>query len=313
MKRYLLSITLLLITIALHAQVLGNAHYNKTTPFSGLLPNHIGIEKNNEIVIQVNGLLNAVADSYVAVFNVVQIGESAEEVNRIMDERIGLFKKNLNNIGIGEEDIKTDLISFVPRYDIQTESKLFSKSYNEVPSGYELQKNISILFKKSSQLDAITAFALNSEIYDIVKVDYFMNNMAALKDSLRNACMAELKKKIETYEIIGLKLDNMDKNIAESFVSIYPLSRYASYQAFTRPSLGAAKKKQAFTEIPKVTSKYYNQQDYSPYDIVINPVVTEPVVQLSYSVVVKCIRKDEEDKVYNIITPAGEVRQLTLK
>lgn len=313
MKRYLLSITLLLITIALNAQVLGNAHYNKTVPLSGLLPNHIGIEKNDEIVIQVNGLLNAVADSYVAVFNVVQIGESAEEVNRIMDERIGLFKKNLNNIGIGEEDIKTDLISFVPRYDIQTESKLFSKSYNEVPSGYELQKNISVLFKKSHQLDALTAFALNSEIYDIVKVDYFMNNIAALKDTLRNACMTELKKKMGTYEIIGLKLDSMDKNIAESFVSIYPPSRYASYQAFTRPSLSAAKKKQSFTEIPKVTSKYYNQQDYSPYDIVINPVVTEPVVQLSYSVLVKCIRKDKEDKVYNIITPAGEVRQLTLK
>jgi hypothetical protein len=176
-----------------------------------------------------------------------------------------------------------------------------------------LQKNISVLFKKPDQLDAITASALNSEIYDIVKVDYFINNMSALKDTLRNACIAELKKKIGTYEIIGLKPDNMDKNISESFASVYPPSRYVSYQAFTRPSLSAAKKKQSFTEIPKITSKYYNQQDYTLYDIVINPVVTEPVVQLSYSVLVKYIRKDKDEKIFNIITPSGEVKQLTLK
>jgi len=319
MKRYLLSAVFCISILSnLNAQVvLGNAYYDaKNSPPMRSAVNRAVIQNNDEILIEVNGLLNVTADTYVAVFNVVQTGETLEDVNRMIDERLALFKKNLKNIGIGEDNIKMDLISFVPRFDIQTESKLFSKSYNEVPAGYEVQKNISVLFTKSSQIDAIMSSALNAEIYDIVKVDYFINNLQVLKDSLRNACVTELKKKITVYEIVGLKLDNTEKNISESFLSINPPSRYLSYQAFTRPSLNAAKKKQSYTEIPKVTSKYYNQQDYSQYDIVINPVVTEPVIQLSYSIIMKCVKEDKEDKddkTYNIITPSGDIKQLVLK
>ncbi|MDH6308154.1 uncharacterized protein YggE [Dysgonomonas sp. PFB1-18] len=320
MKKYgFLSVFLLFFIIEISAQAaLGNYMYNNQQDLSvpgryqGVIGNAV-IANDNEILAQVSGLMNVVADSYVAVFNVVQVGETFTDVDGMMNERIQIFKSKLSGQGIGNENVKIDLLSFVPRYDVQSESKIFSKSYNEIPSGYEMQKNVSVLFTESSQIDMITTAALESEIYDIVKVDYYIDNMQQLRDSLRQKCIEELKKKAATYESIGIKLDSMEKTVSDNFATIYPPSRYNTYQAFSRPSLNVAKKK-TIIETSKITTRYYQPLEYNNYDIVINPVVTEPVVQLLYSIVMKYKRGDKEkNAIYNIITPSGDVKQLQLK
>ncbi len=48
--------------------------------------------------------------------------------------------------GVKEKDVFTDMLSFVPVYEIETTRKLFSKTYQEVPAGFEIQKNIHIRF-----------------------------------------------------------------------------------------------------------------------------------------------------------------------
>src|SRR6185503_14525713 len=104
---------------------------------------------------QVNGLMNILADHYVAVFNIVQVGESMDSVDQIMNRRIANFQQKLKGIGIEPENVKIDLISFVPNYDIQVENRIFSKTYNEIPAGFEMQKNVSVLYKNSAKLDDI--------------------------------------------------------------------------------------------------------------------------------------------------------------
>lgn len=315
MKRILTLYILSCAAIGLAAQAtLGGFNYNEIRNYNNshnIPASKAVIVNNDEIIINVDGLMNVAACDYVAVFNVVQMGESLEEIDRIMNDRINAFKEQLRLFDINESCIKVDLVSFVPRYDIQTESKFFSKSYNEIPAGYEMQKNISIRYKEASKLDHITTSALKAEIYDIIKVDYFID-LQSVKDSLRNECMKEFKKKMQSFEMAGLKLDAMDVNVSDDFSTIYPPSRYFTYQSYARPSLSAAKKKQSLNETPKVVSRYYNQQDYSKYDIVINPVVVEPVAQLSYSIMAKYIRKKDE-KSYNIITSAGEIKPILLK
>jgi len=320
-KVNLLLLSLIVLTVGLSAQVKGNRDYNSPslindntssgTIFSSQPPGKAAKPDNNEILVEINGLMNIAADNYVAVFNLVQVGETMEDVDDIMQNRINTFKEKLYKLGISEKEIKTDLISFVPRYDIHSESKLFSKSYNEVPSGYEMQKNISVWYNKSGLIDKITSSALQSEIYDIIKVDYFNNDLQQMRDSLKMECLKEVQNKVEAYNKLGIKTDTMDKMVSDNFFTIYPQSRYASYQAFTRPSLNVAKKK-SVNEVLKITSQYYRQQDYDQYDIVINPVITEPVIQLSYSIIVRYSR-DNKEKIYNIITPSGEVKQLLLK
>ena len=91
-------------------------------------------------------LMNAPATTYTAVFNVSQVGASSEEANTLIDARINKVKNGLLALGLPKESIHVDMISFVPVYEIEVEKKLFSKTYNEVPKGFEIQKNIHVDF-----------------------------------------------------------------------------------------------------------------------------------------------------------------------
>jgi len=316
------SFCLFLAAIPLSAQVSGNYQYNQQQSAQSASRNPATnpvIVNNNEILIEVHGLMNILADNYVAVFNILQVAETPDNADQLMNNRIAQFKQELKKTGLDTGEITVDMLSFVPNYDIQTEKKLFSKTYNEVPAGFELQKNVSVRYRHSAQLDAIVTAAAAAEIYDLVKVDYFIPNVQKSLDTLRTKCLAEIKAKTKAYEAIGFKLDTLKKTMADQFTTVYPQTRYSGYQAFSRPSLNAARKKSGgqsnLNEAPKTTSRFYNPLSYEQYDLVVNPVVTEPVVQLSYSVSVKYFLKEEEKpkNVYYLITPGGDIRPFNPK
>jgi hypothetical protein len=176
-----------------------------------------------------------------------------------------------------------------------------------------MQKNVTVQYAKSDELDKIITVAAKFEIYDLVKVDYFVNNINKHIDSLRTICLQELKEKSKAFELLGFKLDTMQKVFNDNFLVVYPETRYFTYTAFSRPSLTAANKKASkidITETNKLQSSFYNQVEYDSYDIVINPVVLEPVVQVSYSATIKyfLIKKPSVNKYY-IIPQDGNVKQ----
>src|ERR1035437_3775073 len=124
MKRIsLLLISVSLIGLNLTAQNAGNNLYNNQQVFqksNRASASNAVIINNNEITIVVNGLMNIMADNYVAVFNIIQVGETPESTNQLMNLRITIFKQELRKIGIDTTETKVDMISFVPRYDYQT-------------------------------------------------------------------------------------------------------------------------------------------------------------------------------------------------
>ncbi|HTB32864.1 MAG TPA: SIMPL domain-containing protein, partial [Bacteroidia bacterium] len=277
---------------------MANAQYNyQQNQNTSRVPVTAAYPLDGEFTLKVNGLMNAVATNYVAVFNIVQLGLTAKSTDSTMNSTIEEFKENLQKLSIDTSDIKVDMISFVPKYGYQSDKKIFSKKYNEVPDGFELEKNIYVRFKKSSALDGILSAAASAEIYDLVKVDYFLPNAQRLIDSLRLKCLLELKSRVKSYDLIGFELDTLKKTMADNLTTIFPQTRYYSYSAFTRPSFASLKKRPAdqpfVSEYTKPISRYYSQVDYDGYDIVLNPVITEPVVQLSYSIVVKYFLKGE--------------------
>lgn len=70
----------------------------------------------------------------------------------------------------------------------------------------------------------------------------------------------------------------------EGASSSYPLDNNTfTLSAFSRPAF-----------VSKSVSRYYNKIDYGSFDVVINPVVTKPLIQLTYNVAVKYIRKEEQ-------------------
>lgn len=184
------------------------------------------LHPSNNVVIDVKALQNVKAVTYTAVFNLSQIGETAEETNRLINERIEGVRQKLKMEGILEKDIVIDVISFVPNYEIEVQKKLFSKTYTEVPSGFELQQNIHIQFKSTDQFEDILTACAESEIYNLVKVDYFIENIAEVYKNLQAQLLKLIDEKKAYYKLLGFNLEEFDVYVADDKYCYFPKDFY---------------------------------------------------------------------------------------
>ncbi|GAA4371410.1 hypothetical protein GCM10023185_46870 [Hymenobacter saemangeumensis] len=274
----------------------------------------------NGMVLHINGLLNEVPSHYVALFHVLQIGATQVEAERLLRERLNTFKKGLQGSGFDTTSLRTDFISLVPRYETQAANRLFSKRYTEVPAGFELQKTFSIPYTRAAQLGTILALAGPAEIYDLVKVDCSIPDVQKAQEELRAACLQALKAKERTYIAAGFRLDTLVKALEENFTTTYPTSRYVGYQAYSRTSFEALRrgllglgKSANVAEAEHSTVYYYAPVAPDKYDVVIHPVVSQPVVQLSYSLAVRYQPRRRGKNKYFYLDASGQATPLDIK
>jgi uncharacterized protein YggE len=276
-------------------------------------PQQAGFADKEAIVIGAQVLINVRPSAQMAVFNVIQIGESATQANELIEKRIQGLIAGLAGMGIAREKIFVDMVSQAPIFETETTRKFFSKNFLEVPKGFELQKNIHILFERGEQLDQILKLAADQEIYDIIKVDYFVENAEAHYDTLRTAALRVLGKKRALAEQAGVGLDSVFHLIAEDARAFYPAQLYKSYQTFGASSIEAVAKRTGVTQVQKSNTLYYQPLSYAQFDAVIHPVVLEPVVQYTYQIEVryqirKAAPKPAADREYFWLTPQGGVQ-----
>jgi hypothetical protein len=153
---------------------------------------------------------------------------------------------------------------------------------------------VHISFRRADQLDEILMEAAHYEIYDLVKVDYIVENTEEVYDSLRDAAVRIVGKKVKDMEKLGLKFAGMYQTVSEGTGSSFPIERYTSYAAYSTSSLREVKKGPGTTvvqEARKPVTAYYNRVAYNGYDIVLNPNVLEPAVQFTYSLAVRWVLK----------------------
>lgn len=287
---------------------------------------HKILKPNNVLTIDVKALQNVSATTYTAIFNVSQIGPSAEITNQLMKERLDSIKGRLNSKGISEKDIAIDVISFVPVYEIEVTKKLFSKKYNEVPKGFELQQNIHIQFTKTNQFESILEACAKSEVYNLVKVDYYIGNIQSVYKNLQEQLLKLIENKKAYYKILGFDMSQYNVAIADDKYCYFPKDFYQSYQAFNSLSFEALHKNKGITTVKKQISYYYQPLTYEIYDVVINPSILEPVVQIGMNIKLIFTPKPKEKKElpitkteinhkYYVISPNGtiDVKELNTK
>ena len=335
MKTNYTLVVFLLFSFSLSAQILGN--YKRKNSIQNFEANQIqsnefgpsaqyrsvakaaNIVGNNILDISINALSNQKADTYTAIFNVTQLGATAEQTNSALANRIDPFINELKSIGIADDAIYVDIVNFLPKYEFDVSKKLFSKkSYKEIPIGFELQKNVHIRFTDPSMMDQMITAAAKQEIYDIVKVDYFVANPEEKYSELRQATMVYLEKIKNQYKSVGIELDSAYLITGENAWVAYPGDRYESYKAYSGQSLSAQQRVDAKVDkIDKPISRFYDAVPANDYDIVINPEILEPSVQFSYNLLVRFTlperipqRRVERQKEYVLVTPDGEVKTL---
>ena len=174
------------------SQTAGNYVYEKmkNTPssFGGPGDKNIRSFNSNTLTIEASALMNIIPDAQIVVFTLVQLGESAQEATELIDSKLNPIKAGLNQIGISNSNIVVDMISFIPRYEDTVINKKFSKTFTEIPKGFELKKNIHIKFKDHELIDKIIAICASYEVYDMAKVEYVIldneENMLAMRDKM---------------------------------------------------------------------------------------------------------------------------------
>ena len=328
MKKCLLLPFLAVVFTPLFAQVMGNYGVQQQT-YQNVQPNvqFRAIPKsatflnNNEVEISINALSNQKAESYTAIFSMLQVGKTADETNTLLNTRLDGFLADLKTLGIPAADIYVDMVNFLPKYEYDVSKKLFSKkTYTEIPKGFELQKNIHIRYTTPGLLDRIVTAAARQEIYDIVKVDYFVSDPQKVYTQLRDAAFQYLTHIKTQYRAAGIKLDSAYVITAENAWVAYPINRYETYQAFSTQRLDNDEKNAVVNSADKPVSRFYNAVPANDYDIVINSEILEPAVQFSFNLIVrftlperKPATRTEVKKEFLWITPTGEVKTLKVE
>lgn len=314
MKKLFFTASTALFSTFIMAQASGNINYRDQESYNNTAID-INFPSNNDILVSVKGLANVKADAYTAIFSITQNGKTTKEVNELMDQRI---MQSLNEIKL-KKGVETfvDMISFVPVYEYETEKKVFNrKTYNEVPAGFELKKNIHIKFDDPNQLNEFIAILSNYEIYDLVKVDYFSNALETIKKEMMMKAKLLVQEKLKNYqELLGETFINTEKKITDDFIINVPVEMYKSYEAYNSSSLNL-KKAANINQINKSVTLYYQPVFNKDFDFVINSTVLEPVIQIQYEIKIAINREkkpvSKTDKEFILVTPNGDLKNLNI-
>jgi uncharacterized protein YggE len=322
-SRILAAIPAVVLALHAHPQAMGNLMYETNSRIffqQAEQPVKASIQ-GNMLILEVNAMMNMKADSYLAIFHITQLGQSAEEADSLMNARIDGFTQRVKEHGVKEKDVFPDMLSFVPVYEIETTRKLFSKTYQEVPAGFEIQKNIHVRFTDASILDRLVTAAAKEEIYDLVKVDFFVVDQSACYDTLRMFATKLLHQKLDNFAKLGLKVEESHRTGAERNGAYFPLDRYTQYRSRTQSSLNSRRRGQIVNDVKQSNTLFYNKVPYGQFDIVLHAEITEPPVQYTYNLTLQCQlpeawadKKKEVKEIikYLWITKEGEVRELNV-
>ena len=168
MKNLLTLLFVFGISIFSLSQTAGNYVYEKIkntpTNFGGPGGKNVQSLNSKTLTIEASALMNIVPDAQIVVFTIVQLGGSAQEATELIDSKLNPIRAGLNQIGISNSNIVVDMISFIPRYEDTVVKKKFSKTFTEIPKGFELKKNIHIKFKDHELIDKIEKIILDADI-----------------------------------------------------------------------------------------------------------------------------------------------------
>lgn len=260
------------------AQESGNRTYGtqrrKPQVNSGALTG--GVLNKDVYFVEANVAMNMKADAYVAVFGLVQGGQTAAESNNKVNAQIVAFTRDLEDLGIKRGDVFVDFITQNKVYDYTTSGSVTTEKL----SGFETKKNVAVRYKDREILEKILSAAAKGGIFDLIKVDYVVSDINAVHARLYEEAVKVIKRKEAAYaNSFGVKLS--PTNLAsEKYDAFYPGEMYASYQAFEAGTTYGDYNNRVIQQ-RKTRTFYYEPLDASDFDSVINQIGIEPMVQFT--------------------------------
>ena len=260
-------------------QIYGNNRYNENNYNQNGLPNNTVVSINdNHLTVTVKMLLNKKADGFVITLGLNQEDETVSGCSKKINTRIDGFLDKIKALGIKKENCYIDFISQTKIYDFEV-SGLNSE---QVDKGFEIKKNIIITTSNVNSLEKLIAIASDFEIHDIIKVEYFNNDINAIHNSLFDEALVLAEaKKIRYMKSFGKRVIGTP-SATEEFATVFPKTQYKMYQAFESAEIETNynNRNQYLKKIARKNKTfYYDGISSAGFDKVINPNQTEVGIQ----------------------------------
>lgn len=300
MKRMLPLIPLLLLLLSADcfAQASGNVGYSQGGSGRARADanerNKRAVQKDDQpptatsMFVDASVLMNVKADQFVAVFGLLQECATVAECNQKMDATVAGFKSGLKGLGIADADVYVDFASQNKIYGYE----LAGNRAIEKLVGFELKKNVSIHYRDRDMLDRLTVLASQSKIFDLIKVDYVVSDTAPVQNRLMEEAAKIIEQKSARYQrLLGIRLRAPAQVYAEKPSIYFPTEMYDSYAAYESEDIeqdsDELKQKYTVKNARKSRTFFFNPLDADGFDLVVNPVVIEPVVQFTLYLKIK--------------------------
>lgn len=288
MKKLVAFVITLLSTLTVFAQHTGNevvGQNNSYSQFNKLQTVNKLYVSDSAFIVQANVLINVIADSYVATFGVAESATTHKDANTKIDDRIQKFVSALTTkMSLPQTSIYIDMTTQTQISDYKITGN-YSEQYI---SGFEQKKNVIVKFSNIKDLDQMILIASDYGIYDLAKVDYVVTDINKVYTQLFQAAIETINGKKDLYvKATNVKLKASSEMYGESFYSFSPSQLYKSYtpnittEYYESGSHGKRK------DLKKNTTYFYDHVNYSGFDKVINPVVTEPAVEFVLTLQIK--------------------------
>lgn len=264
-------------TLSIHGQEAGNRNYGRNERRAA--PNAGMIYGNGEQYIETYILLNAAPDEFVAVFGAAQVAPTAVESNQKVNTQIERFLNAAGKLGVNRSNTFVDFITQNRVYSFSPPSE---GAIRETLTGFETKKTIAVRYKDRPMLEKLLAAAAEASIFDLIKVDYVINDMTKIRGRLFEEASRIVKQKEENYvRTLGLAIRRY-AIVQETYDTHYPAELYQTYTAFEAGSVDPNYYSGTSTRVireRKSSTSYLELLDPSGFDAVLNPLGIEPVVQ----------------------------------
>lgn len=286
-KTSLIQLAIVFMSHGAEAQFSGNIVYGQ-----GNSNNHVERKRGSDrlyltdstLLIEANVLANVIADAYVVTFGVSEEAATVKECNENIEKRIKNFVSDLKKMGYSDADIYIDMT---------TQNKVYGYTVNgnvaeQYVKGFEIKKNVIVQLKSIRVLDGIVVTASNHQIYDLVKVDYVVTDMTKVYNQLFQSATEAIHQKKALYTgLTNMKLSPAARIFGEQFYSYYPSQLYKTYTAYESSEVYQDYRNYTKKDLRKGATYYYDKIDYSGFDKVLNPVITEPAVEFVLTLQIK--------------------------
>ena len=279
--RLVLYVVLLILgsVFSLFAQESGNRAYGQQRRQPSTSSGILSSGDSRSLFVEANVLVNVKADSYVVMFGVAQEGVTADLSNTKVNDLISNFVKSLSVLSISKQDIYVDFITQNKIYEYKTSD---TNTVTEELSGFETKKTISVRYNDRSQLEAIITAATRASIFDLIKVDYTITDLAGVRQRLYEEATKVLKQKEEKYrnsfdlKMLSVAITN------EKYDAFYPGDLYKNYQAYeSGGTSGSYNNNYRVIQRRKSSTLYYEPLNEADFDMVLNRAGVEPLVQFT--------------------------------